>query len=753
MHNCFLNFTDIAGITNPKQLKADYDHLRYIIQNDHCYTPYTYADSTNEGKSTDGAKCDVKSKLKLTTPLQTATTKKTGRNAQSSKSVPSNGLDRDASNASNRSGDDVNSSVDNTAERSSEEEEEDEDTDYSNMSESDNDRDSDLDFNVNDSHSRRAKKVKKRKVQAKRLAHKKRRRSTVDFTGSDDGLTPNRKKVAKISRKSLNTSSKSTTSNTTTPTVSTTVKTPATTIKTPVTTVKTPVTTVKTPTTAVKTPVTTVKTPTNTLTPRFTKITYVKESPQSQPQSQSLDKSSSTLPNQKVVCNTSTPLATTSNENKPKSIIIVKAKEKKPNSSDNTLSGMSSLFVPDIIKKNPTDNIHVVKSQVSTPSIVKIETSKPKPSVMTVHVQQNPPKILNAVPKLMKTSTVTFRKITRPVINLATEQDKQLDLIDSLVQEELSKSELETPISSKNSQQTVIPAAIPNIVKMLETSETSTTIGTSELTQQHINTSASMPITYTTTQSVTDSQMLPDDLLESFVNSDYLSDDLMQHVAKLVDEDKNLQDIIDQQVLCNNAASMAPSTIMASPPPPLPVAVSQQKQNIAQTTPSTSVKMADESQTVMNIAKQPTTITINPQTPGSRIVKRSDGRIITLPPIEAPTTRGAKRRAETTPTTDSQQKSKVITIIVQTESANAQKTLTNPPSITPVKSSPGQLPKPIVARERRASVAVKRSSIDFKPKRSMSISNPQPNIAGGEDDEDDEDKSDGTANSEDDPHR
>lgn len=714
--------------------------MRYIIQNDHCYTPYTYADSTNEGKSTDSAKCDVKSKLKLTTPLQTAATKKTGRNAQSSKSVPSNGLDKDASNVGNRSGDDVNSSVDNTAERSSEEEEEEDDTDYSNMSESDNDRDSDLDFNVNDSHSRRAKKVKKRKVQAKRLANKKRRRSTVDFTGSDDGLTPNRKKVAKVPRKSLNTSSKSTTSNTTTPTVSTTVKTPATTIKTPVTTVKTPATTVKPPAT--------------TLTPRFTKITYVKESAQSQSQSQSqpLDKSSSNLPNQKAVCNTSTPLATTSNENKPKNIIIMKAKEKKPNSSDNTMTGMSSLFVPDIIKKNPTDNIHVAKSQVSTPSIAKIETPKIKPSVTTVHVQQNPPKILNTVPKLMKTSTVTFRKIARPIINLATEQDKQLDLIDSLVQEELSKSELETPISSKNSQQIGIPAAIPNIVKMLETSETSTSIGTSDLTQQHINTSASMPITYTTTQSVTDSQMLPDDLLESFVNSDYLSDDLMQHVAKLVDEDKNLQDIIDQQVLCNNAASMASSTILASPPPQT-VAVSQQKQNIAQTTPSTSVKIADESQTVMNVAKPPTTIAINPQTPGSRIVKRSDGRIITLPPIEAPTTRGAKRRAETTPTTDFQQKSKVITIIVQTESPNAQKTSTNPSSITPVKSSPGQSPKPIAARERRASVAVKRSSIDFKPKRSMSISNPQPNIAGDEEDEDDEDKSDGTANSEDDPHR
>lgn len=745
---------DIAGITNPKQLKADYDHLRYIIQNDHCYTPYTYADG--EGKSdgvSDGAKCDVKSKLKLTTTtattaLQNATAKKTGRNAQLSKSAQSNGLDREMSNASNRSVDDVNSSVENTADRSSEEEEEEGETDYSDTSpsESDNDRDSDLDFSVNDCHSRRAKKIKKRKIQAKRMASKKRRRSTIDHTGSDDGSTPVRKKTAKLPKKSLNNSAKSS-SSVATPTVSSTVKTPA-----------------------------------ATSTPRIQKIVYVKESPQSTSHDNSIGNSSI----QKATGNPSTPSAATPNENKPKSIIILKQKEKKTNNTDNALlNEMSSLFTPDVIKKTPTDNTNAAKNHhVSTMSTAKIELTKPTTAAaaattavavpVTVHglVQQNTPKVNVSGTKFMKTQTVTFRKIPRPVtMNLTSETDKNLDLIDSLVQEELSKPELPTPTSSTSSQQTVIPAAIPNIVKMLETSEQLTSIGASVLTQQSINTSnTSMPMTYTTTQSVTDAQMLPDDLLESFVNSDYLSDDLMQHVAKLV-EDKNLQEVIDQQLVCNNVASISSCTL---PAPQMQTVSASPKPHIVQQSPLTQTKPIDEPKTpMMNTAKPPVTILNSMQTPGKEPikVKRSDGRIITLPPIEAPTTRGAKRRAETTPTSDSQQKQKIITVILQTESPNLQKTLMSSPAVTttiataaattttPVKSSPVPLPmaKPIAVRERRASVAVKRASIDSKPKRSMSISNPTPAVAAAvadaDFDDDEEDGSDGTANSEDDPHR
>lgn len=728
--------------------------MRYIIQNDHCYTPYTYADA--EGKSdgmSDGTKCDVKSKLKLTTTataaLQIATAKKTGRNAQLSKSAQSNGLDREMSNASNRSVDDVNSSVENTADRSSEEEEEEGETDYSDTSpsESDNDRDSDLDFSVNDCHSRRAKKIKKRKIQAKRMASKKRRRSTIDHTGSDDASTPIRKKTAKLPKKSLNNSAKSS-SSVATPTVSSTVKTPA-----------------------------------ATSTPRIQKLVYVKESPQSTSHDNSIGNSSI----QKATGTPSTPSAATPNDHKPKSIIILKQKEKKTNNTDNVLlNEMSSLFTPDVIKKTPTENTNTAKNHhVSTTSTAKIEPTKPTTATatvtataaaavpVTVHglVHQNTPKVNVSGTKVMKTQTVTFRKIPRPVtINLTSETEKHLDLIDSLLQEELSKPELPTPTSSTNSQQTVIPAAIPNIVKMLETTEQLTSIGASVLTQPSINTSnTSMPMTYTTTQSVTDAQMLPDDLLESFVNSDYLSDDLMQHVAKLV-EDKNLQEVIDQQVLCNNVASISSCTL---PPPQMQTVSASPKPHIVQQSPSMQTKPIDEPKTpTMSTAKPPVTILNSMHTPGKEPikVKRSDGRIITLPPIEAPTTRGAKRRAETTPTSDSQQKQKIITVILQTESPNSQKTLMSSPATvttataaaaatTPVKSSPVPLPmaKPIAVRERRASVAIKRASIDSKPKRSMSISNPTPAVAAAvadaDFDDDEEDGSDGTANSEDDPHR
>lgn len=700
----------------------------------------------------DNAKCDVKSKLKLTTTsLQNATMKKAGRGAQS-KSAMSNGLgDRETSNASNRSAaaaDDVNSSTENTADRTSEEEEDDE-SDYSNSSPSDvdNDRDSDLDFSVNDCHSRRAKKINKRKIQAKRLANKKRRRSTVDFTGSDDGSTPNRKKAAKLPKKSLNNSAKSY-ANATTAAVSSTVKSPA-----------------------------------ATSTPRITKITYAKESPQST----SHDNPNSNASTQKA-SNPTTPLAAaataTINETKSKSIIIVKQKEKKANTGNVVLGDTSSLFAPDVIKKNAIDNTNVTKhvGQVSTSMATATATVTVTPKVeiakrttpVTIHglvPHQNAPKLINTGTRLIKAPFVTFRKLPKPVINLASEQDKQLDLIDSLVQEELSKSEIETPTSSTNSQ-TVIPAAIPNIVKMLETSEASTSIGqSSEMPQQNSTSAANMSIAYTTTQSVHDQQMLPDDLLESFVNSDYLPDDLMQHVAKLV-EDKNVQQVIDQQVL--GVSSMSSCTVLA---PPIQTVSTSQNLNVVSASSSAAIKSNEDSKTIVSIAKPSTVTILNAfQTPGKEPikVKRSDGSIITLPPIEAPTTRGAKRRAtEITPASDLQQhqqqqpppKQKLITVILQTESPTPQKSLTNSPQPPQIKSPPGSLlakPKPILVRERRASVAVKRVSIDAKPKRSMSISAPPPADAGAgagagagadDDDDDEEDGSDGTANSEDDPHR
>lgn len=725
--------------------------MRYIIQNDHCYTPYTYADSLSEGKSDDtaeSAKRDAKNKSKLpTTPAQSSTTtKKNARNSLLSKSLPSNGLDKDTSNsARNRSVDDATSSTENTADRSSEEEEAESESDFSDFSASDtdNDRDSDLDFSVNDCHSRRAKKIKKRKIKAKKLANKKRRRSTVDFTGSDDGSTPNRKKFTKLPKKTLNTSAKS--SNAQTPTVSTTTKSPA----------ISAAATIKTPTVALQV----MKSPPATSTPRITKLTYAKENPPA-----TALETTPKLPTVQKAPSTTVPQPTlTTDNNKPK-IYILKPKEKKANSENVLLSDMSSLFTPDVIKKNPMENASTSTSTStstsSSTSTSKIPVSTPPakvelisktltPIVIHSNVQQSTQRIISTT-KMIKPPLITYRKAPKPTMNLASEQDKQLDLIDSLVQEELSKTEPVAISSSATSSQTVIPAAIPNIVKMLETSEDAAPGMESTELQQPTSSSNNMPITYTTTTPINDSQMLPDDLLESFVNSDYLSDDLMQHVAKLV-EDKNLQEVIDQQVL--GVGSMAVPSVQIQTVPIIP------KPNIAQTTQAIT-KEVEEPKTPINTIKPPTTAMIMNVTPTSSKepikVKRSDGRIITLPPIEAPTTRGAKRRAETTPGSDAQPKPKVFTIIVQNDSPNVQKNPIHSPTMQGAKGSPASASKakPILGRERRASVAVKRASLDTKPRRSMSISNPPPADAKNDDDDDDEeDGSDGSYNSEDDPHR
>lgn len=689
-------------------MKADYEHLRYIIQNDHCYTPYTHVDSLTEGKpggTTDVSKNDTKTKLKLPiTSAQNLMSKKLSRSSQSSKLTALNGLDKDISNPiQNRSLDDANSSTENNADRTSDEEEIESETDFSETSdsESDNDRDSDLDFSVNDCHSRRAKKIKKRKIQAKRLASKKRRRSTIELAASDDGSTLNRKKSIKLPRKLINTSSKSLNATSLAMSIAS-------------------------------------KLPTASSAPRITKVSYIKETTTSQNdapiKAQSVQKTN----------NITIPQATATMKNEPKSSnIIVKPKEKKAQTENVLLSDMSSLFTPDVIKKNSNENIVSINKSHSSTVVGKSTAvefiSKPLTQAIQTITTQTPR--IATTPKLVKSPAVVFRKVPKSSINLASEQDKQLDLIDSLLQEELRKSEPNTIPTSAS--QTVIPAAIPNIVKMLETSETTSSLGNTDFSQPS-STSNTMPITYSTAQVSHDAQMLPDDLLESFVNSDYLSDDLMQHVVKLV-EDKNLQEVIDQQVL--GVRTMPSATL---PHPQIQTTLSVPKLNIhAQITDQTPTKLPDEHK---SIVKTPTTSTlVTPTSVKEGIkVKRADGRIITLPPIEAPTTRGAKRRAETTLGPEIQKKQKVFTVIVQTEphSQNQQK---NQPTVT---VPPNSLLKgnPIAVRERRASVAVKRASLESKPRRSLSISNP-PITGGDEDDDEEEDGSDGSYNSEDDPHR
>ncbi|XP_031636315.1 uncharacterized protein LOC116349151 isoform X2 [Contarinia nasturtii] len=738
---------NIAGITNPKQLKADYEHLRYIIQNDHCYTPYTYADSLTEGKSndlSDGAKNVSKSRLKMTsTPLPSSTTtKKVGRGGgQTSKSTPSNGLD--ASNSSRF--DDANSSNENTGDQNESDEEEAESESDEEDAETENDRDSDLDFSVNDCHSRRAKKIKKRKIQAKKLANKKRRQSTIDFTGSDDNQTPRGKKATKLPKKSLNTSAKSVATAAITPSASPTVS--STTSKSPATT---------------------------STSSRLTKVTYVKDIPTSQPTTSHDNLTSKSIAIQKINSTTNTQITpTSSGGNKSQKVIIMRHKVRK-DQTENALSGMSSLFTPDVVIKPKSRAENVVATNktpvvlnksfaTSTPN-TKVEftpnTLKPVvvQSIANTVENMTTPRFITT--KLIKSPAITFRKISKPAMNLESEQDKQLDLIDSLLQEKLNKTEPDAaPLSSAS--QSSIPADIPKIVKMLETSEASAPIGTIDLMQSNSSSSNAMSMTFTTTQSAHDSQMLPDELLDSIANEDFLSDDLLQDVAKLVG-DKNLQEVIDQEIQGSSSSTTSISSCAVISQTQIQNVSTMSKPNAMQTTDATPTKVSDEQKPAVNIMKTPTTPSnlSTPTTNKKEIkVKRADGSFITLPPIEAPTTRGAKRRAETTPGSETQQKPKVFTVIVQSDSPmqNQPKGVSNTPTNESIKGIPfgsASKAKPIVARERRASVAVKRASLDSKPRRSLSISNPPPvAVPNDDDDDDEEDGSDGSYNSEDDPNR
>lgn len=764
------------------QLKADYEHLRYIIANDHCYTA---TPDSNENKSnkipSDSMKRDLKSKIKLptTSAPSTASTKKTARNAIVKKSTSANGLDRDTLNsARNRSVDDVNSSTENTVDRSSDEEEAESEDDFSDLtpSESDNDRDSDLDFSVNDCHSRRTKKISKRKLKAKRLAQKKRRRSTVDFTGSDDASTPNRKKTTKAPKKLLNASSHSTIA-TQASNVSTTTKisTASNAVKSPAGSTNTKSTaTVAGATTKTSAISTTMKSTQSAPATRLTKVTYLKEkssnphSPDTTPKLLSVHKannSTATQQSQATAATAASALTSSTMEQKHKIFKIKKV----------VLADTSSLFTPDIIKKNANEATTTTIAQTapatvknsamnSTPTVKLTSVSSRASLPMVVHPIQTQQRTTAA--RYVKVPFVTYRRAQRSAVNLATEQDKQLDLIDSLVQEELNKSD--SNATSTVSSETQIPAAIPSIVKMLETSESAeaspmqttadptptassslSSLSSSAPSSQPTTSLSNMSMSYTTTTSVNDPQMLPDDLLESFVNSDdYLTEDLMQHVAKLV-EDKNVQEIIDQSI-----GSMASCTTSGQPAQIQTVSTVTKPTTIVPSTPTT-IKQAsdDELKTPVNTLKMHLTTPASGKEPIK--VKRSDGRIITLPPIEAPTTRGAKRRAETTPASETQSKQKIVTVIVQTESSSSQKNLMGSPS-TPGSASKA---KPVAVRERRASVAVKRTSHDSKPRRSLSISNPPPNNEDGnaatndDDEEEEEDGSDGSYNSEDDPHR
>lgn len=127
-----------------------------------------------------------------------------------------------------------------------------------------------------------------------------------------------------------------------------------------------------------------------------------------------------------------------------------------------------------------------------------------------------------------------------------------------------------------------------------------------------------------------------------------LPEDLLQHVAELA-ENKELQEILDKQVL-GVIADVPPIPTMPSTSAVIPIAPQQMLQPviappqpvIPRPQPQPHTPTAAESLPTMTVKEQ-----LMPRKEAIQI-RRSDGRIITLPPIEAPATR-SKRRAQTTP--------------------------------------------------------------------------------------------------------
>lgn len=196
-----------------------------------------------------------------------------------------------------------------------------------------------------------------------------------------------------------------------------------------------------------------------------------------------------------------------------------------------------------------------------------------------------------------------------PQINKNTKQanvSEQLDLIDSIVQNELAHNA--SIVESEMAEE------LPSIVKMLENPE---------------------------------NDLQDNALLETLGES--LPEDFLHTVAELA-ENKEIQEIIDKQVLgvdIDQALSSTSSVVHPITTLSSPAIISTPIQAKHTKTPNISLTEA---------RKHPLK------------VMRSDGRVITLPPIEVPTTRGAKKRLQGDTAEASPVPSRDSSLVVQVES-------------------------------------------------------------------------------------
>lgn len=196
---------------------------------------------------------------------------------------------------------------------------------------------------------------------------------------------------------------------------------------------------------------------------------------------------------------------------------------------------------------------------------------------------------------------------------LEAEHDKQLDLINSIVQDEMQKSN-----EKANEQITNINENIPELVKMLESTEkvlvnttnTQNRNVTANVTQQNIHQPSSSnisnerldnkpiissqnvnmplaPVTMSTSSAsssannivggidITSASLLATPEGEGDDNDD-LPDDILQQVVELIKDDKTLQEAVEKQVfgtggVCNEPSLTNNMLVNQNPPPLAPI--------------------------------------------------------------------------------------------------------------------------------------------------------------------------------------
>ncbi|KAL7727010.1 hypothetical protein ACLKA6_010053 [Drosophila palustris] len=228
---------------------------------------------------------------------------------------------------------------------------------------------------------------------------------------------------------------------------------------------------------------------------------------------------------------------------------------------------------------------------------------------------------------------------------LAAENDKQLDLINSIVQDELLKASLvdQPPASADET--------IPKLVKMLESSAAGLdTVVEPKVDVVNVPQPHNFNANITNNAAVDNIDIASARLLET-PDEDEITADFLQHVVGLIEEDKQFEAEVVKQVLASTETGGldAIANVVAQPifdtAPQLSTMTQPQPNNFPAnivTNSLTNLPMA--SSTPARSIAPISSISSLSSRPEVKVV-RGNGRVIYLPPIEAPTTR-AKRRAQ-----------------------------------------------------------------------------------------------------------